>query len=1382
MPKIIPVQETQEVSNQNYQTQENFNPSFISQKEAISYAARMGASDSMRGIKQIFGNLTGNEDLLEELKKKDKKLKMIFENPEYGGKATAAYFGSAVALDPIGWIPFVGWAKKAKTAKEGLKYGMTLGESTRYGAATGAGFSSIGYYGEDDISRAEGILYGGMGGAGLGYLGAKVSNAIHNKLNKNVPIIPTMEQRQKMFAEQRVDDAREGRTLTPQQVKELEKAAVEAVQEQRTSTLSKSKTGLDLRKNYEKIVGDKVWNVMVQNWGSGLVGVAAASGGYSALDDPEASELQKFGAAIAMGLAGAGGVKALKRIPLKENVTLGELVSKGMVDNYGLDPEYVIMKKGTLANINSLRQQFTDIVRATQAGLSPEEQKVFYGMLHGVMDDVPDLVKLKDSTRALIKEVGQQMVDVGLLDPKVFRKNAETYLHRSYNRVQDGSAPTEVINAVRKFKIIGDELRPRGKVKTTTLKAYNKPDSIWQKEKWEILDDSDPQKIRVRRDYTKEERVEFGEIENASFGIAETGRLMTNDLAAYKLFANIADSKFALSPEQFAKKVSDGDIIEDAYLQIPDTTKFKGKSFEVYEYGKLAGMYVPKEVSDDLRKYIPTTKNEFEKRLGRGYLGLVRLWKKSKTAWNPVVHTNNTLSNVLMYDNANGQYKFIKQGFDELKKGFEGNPDARIFNLAKQYGVFDVDILSRELTDESVDALSKAVKDLSNENLDEVSRSFSFSKKIYNGLNKIGGKSYKMTFGRMENWYQAEDQVFRMALFMDRLNKGLNPADAAADAKRWFIDYDINAPLINTLKNSATPFISYTYRVIPLLAETAAKRPWKFAKWAAFAGILNEIGSRYGVGSEEAERVLLPERFKERTYGLPFMPETFIKTPFKAGVSSETGEPTPLYVDTTRFIPGGDIFSLSEKGMPLPIPVPFSKAMTGQDKFFTLPQAVSPSFGVLGEILAPAMFGVDPFTLQKLEGLGLENDAKVKVQHILSRLNPNVPIPFILPEQYESFSSKKIREAFEQSVSEGQKKYGTQFSPLEAILSSFGFKLQPVEISKLLRIEDVRFKNIYGEARKKYFSLMREYKENPTERNKERIQKEIDNLYKVIENAERITTAKRLQVGEALERDANFEGGKIDPKYPVTDVKMNPSTRENMYTQQPFLEEEERLPLSWGGNVTAFEPLAAEIEQLASMQTSEQASMLNLGAMPMEEIERQSATKRIQQRRAGFSKGGIYDRVGKLFGIGGEQQRENEKQAAAFINKAVKDGLIDEREAIPVDKYGFVLSADKGGNVGEVFNAVNHGLLSYKYGQGPISRLALQAKEFGQSFSRPEDSRIDALNNSVGFNIRGSVNTIDEAGEALINKVIESRQKTQQGEKLVVGKDLFLTFEDIGRL
>ena len=85
-----------------------------------------------------------------------------------------------------------------------------------------------------------------------------------------------------------------------------------------------------------------------------------------------------------------------------------------------------------------------------------------------------------------------------------------------------------------------------------------------------------------------------------------------------------------------------------------------------------------------------------------------------------------------------------------------------------------------------------------------------------------------MTAGKLENLYQLEDQAFRMGLFMDRLAKGMSPAEAAADAKKWFIDYDINAPFINTLRRFPTPFISYTYRVVPLLAEAAVKRPWKF--------------------------------------------------------------------------------------------------------------------------------------------------------------------------------------------------------------------------------------------------------------------------------------------------------------------------------------------------------------------------------------------------------------------------------------------------------------------------------------------------------------------------------------------------------------------------
>ena len=81
----------------------------------------------------------------------------------------------------------------------------------------------------------------------------------------------------------------------------------------------------------------------------------------------------------------------------------------------------------------------------------------------------------------------------------------------------------------------------------------------------------------------------------------------------------------------------------------------------------------------------------------------------------------------------------------------------------------------------------------------------------------------------MENLYQLEDGVYRFGIYLDRkLGKGSTIEEAALDARKWIIDYDINAPLINFLKRTAVPFISYGYRVIPLLAEAAVLRPHKY--------------------------------------------------------------------------------------------------------------------------------------------------------------------------------------------------------------------------------------------------------------------------------------------------------------------------------------------------------------------------------------------------------------------------------------------------------------------------------------------------------------------------------------------------------------------------
>ena len=41
----------------------------LSEKEALKYALEMGFTDSFRGIQQMYGNITGSDDLLEKLEK-----------------------------------------------------------------------------------------------------------------------------------------------------------------------------------------------------------------------------------------------------------------------------------------------------------------------------------------------------------------------------------------------------------------------------------------------------------------------------------------------------------------------------------------------------------------------------------------------------------------------------------------------------------------------------------------------------------------------------------------------------------------------------------------------------------------------------------------------------------------------------------------------------------------------------------------------------------------------------------------------------------------------------------------------------------------------------------------------------------------------------------------------------------------------------------------------------------------------------------------------------------------------------------------------------------------------------------------------------------------
>jgi len=89
----------------------------MDKKEAMEYAAKMGMSDTARGIGQAFSSAVGWDEASDWLKSKDDTLRAIFENEEYGQEAMVNFLGTAVVADPVSYVPILGWVSKGKKAK-----------------------------------------------------------------------------------------------------------------------------------------------------------------------------------------------------------------------------------------------------------------------------------------------------------------------------------------------------------------------------------------------------------------------------------------------------------------------------------------------------------------------------------------------------------------------------------------------------------------------------------------------------------------------------------------------------------------------------------------------------------------------------------------------------------------------------------------------------------------------------------------------------------------------------------------------------------------------------------------------------------------------------------------------------------------------------------------------------------------------------------------------------------------------------------------------------------------------------------------------------------------------------------------------------------------
>ncbi|HXC39275.1 MAG TPA: hypothetical protein VN667_10040, partial [Burkholderiales bacterium] len=531
-------------------------------------------------------------------------------------------------------------------------------------------------------------------------------------------------------------------------------------------------------------------------------------------------------------------------------------------------------------------------------------------------------------------------------------------------------------------------------------------------------------KLVLWRDFTGEEQDRMGRIDEVRFAVAKTLHQMIHDIEVGKYLQWLAHTQARPADKlpAGAAVVEAKDGLRHAYkpeewVEVP-SGKIPGTA--VARYGKLAGLFVPGPVWNDLRQVV----GQKYQPLGETYDTLLKAWKVSKTALSPAVHMNNVMANIVMADwhdvlgrdIANALGVMLRPDSAENKKLLEAFED----NGGTQ-GMYALSELQREQLTPMVEALRKEIDSAGGAgvvNAAGVLQAMLAGKfreaAAAAGDSKAAG-AVKTVAGAMIDLYQAEDTVFRLAAFLKAKAEGASDMQAGKFARRSFLDYRINAPWIQMMKQTAFPFISFNYRAVPMMLDTFAHKPWKLAKLALLLGGLNALGYMLSGGDEDRERKLLPEEKQGKVLGV--VGPKLVRMPWN------DSHDAPVFLDVRRFVPVGDVFDLGQTHSAMPLsPV----ALPG---------------GPLA-VLAELALNRSQFTgkdIVKGTDTAAETAGKV-ADHLYKAMAPNLPM---LPGTY----------SFQSIYDAGRGRtdlFGREQSTPAAVASAFGVKIgaYPADVAR----------------------------------------------------------------------------------------------------------------------------------------------------------------------------------------------------------------------------------------------------------------------------------------------------------------------------------------------
>ena len=516
-------------------------------------------------------------------------------------------------------------------------------------------------------------------------------------------------------------------------------------------------------------------------------------------------------------------------------------------------------------------------------------------------------------------------------------------------------------------------------------------------------------------------------------------RDLTKDVELYKMYNSLSRQKnsFAFA----SRKIGSGEIKEhfiklkgdieprkvfvrnEAWLKANNWVKLAKKPVKgtkgLPEFGNLSGGYVPRDLYEAM-----TDMQRVAGPVERVFTRLLSKWKYGKVILRPATHVRNLISNMILNDL--GGLPFYKvHRYAQAARAMKEKGANVYYREAMKTPLFALGGWAKY--EVGADRALKAMSRGGN------------AEKFYDTWYKFRGRVQQAT--RFPSaMYDMEEKLFKMAKFIDNRKKGVAIREAYEDAMKWTFNYGEITPFIRGVKTWMMPFATFSYKALPIVAESAIKHPMRLMKWPAMA-----MGVTWAALSAQEVTAQDWNYIKKSLAGY-MKTGHFMLIPFRDSQGRlQTG-------DMTYIFPWGDIGELSQQGL----------LRLMQNPAFTLASQLSQNQNFFGQ---PIWHDWE--------------SPQVKIfkvfNHIWRQMTPSWSPDLALgtnPELKGGFDWNNISRAVKQNT-EGAPTMG------QALSSAFGFKLKPLEPQRERRKQIKRKQWQMRDAKSYYRRLIRD---NPDRR------------------------------------------------------------------------------------------------------------------------------------------------------------------------------------------------------------------------------------------------------------------------------------------------------------